>query len=73
MRILGLDPGTATTGYGIIDAEDGRFQLVTYGVITTTPKDSAARRLQIIYQELNQLIADLPARHSGRRRSLFRA
>ena len=35
MRILGLDPGTATTGYGIIDAVDGRLTLVAYGVIST--------------------------------------
>ena len=56
MRILGLDPGTATTGYGVIDVVDGRFQLVTYGVITTSPKDDAPQRLQVIYRELNQLI-----------------
>ena len=35
MRILGLDPGTATTGYGIIDVIDGEMQVVTYGVIAT--------------------------------------
>ena len=35
MRILGLDPGTATTGYGIVDAVDGRLQVVAYGVIKT--------------------------------------
>lgn len=57
VRIIGLDPGTATTGYGIIDEVDGRLQLVTYGVISTSPRDSAPRRLQLIYQELNQLIA----------------
>ncbi|MCA9961082.1 MAG: crossover junction endodeoxyribonuclease RuvC [Anaerolineales bacterium] len=57
MRILGLDPGTATTGYGIIDAIDGRLQVVTYGVILTSARDSAPQRLQTIYQELNQLIA----------------
>lgn len=56
MRILGLDPGTATTGYGIVDVNDGRFTAVTYGVIITTPKDTAPVRLQIIYQELSQLI-----------------
>ncbi|HSH02234.1 MAG TPA: crossover junction endodeoxyribonuclease RuvC [Anaerolineae bacterium] len=56
MRILGLDPGTATTGYGIIDAVDGQIELVTYGVIKTAAKQAAELRLQKIYQELNDLL-----------------
>ncbi len=56
MRILGLDPGTATTGYGIIDVEDGAFILVTYGVITTSPKMEMPYRLQVIQQELQTLL-----------------
>ncbi len=58
MRVLGLDPGTATTGYGIIDVVDGRFFPVTYGIIKTLPKDTMPTRLQIIYTELNQLLAE---------------
>ena len=58
MRILGLDPGTATTGYGIIDVEDGRFTVVTYGVISTSPDNNTAHRLQAIYQAINQLSAN---------------
>jgi crossover junction endodeoxyribonuclease RuvC len=56
MRILGLDPGTATTGYGIVDVIDGQLTCVTYGVIRTPAKDSAPQRLQTIYQKLNQLL-----------------
>ena len=56
MRILGLDPGTATTGYGIIDAVDDKLVPVTYGVITTSPKLAMPNRLQQIFQELNELI-----------------
>lgn len=56
MRIIGLDPGTATTGYGIIDVIEGRFTAVTYGVITTYPDDPMPRRLQTIQRELQQLI-----------------
>lgn len=58
MRIIGLDPGTATTGYGVIDAADGRLTAVTFGVITTSARDAAPHRLQTIYRELNALIAD---------------
>ncbi len=57
MRILGLDPGTASTGYGIIDSIDGRLSLVTFGVIKTPAGESASTRLQTIYNELNDLIA----------------
>jgi crossover junction endodeoxyribonuclease RuvC len=59
MRILGLDPGTATTGYGIVDVEEGgEFTAVTYGVIKTPAKMPMPQRLQIIHQELQQLLAE---------------
>jgi crossover junction endodeoxyribonuclease RuvC len=58
MRILGIDPGTATVGYGLIEEVDGQLVVVAYGAIVTRPKDGdTARRLQIIYQQLNELIA----------------
>lgn len=57
MRILGLDPGTATTGYGIIDVADGRLTAVAYGVITTPAKTPMPQRLQQIEQELADLLA----------------
>lgn len=56
MRILGLDPGTATTGYGIIDAINGEVTLVTYGVIETPAGEPPARRLQSIFRQANALI-----------------
>jgi crossover junction endodeoxyribonuclease RuvC len=57
VRILGLDPGTATVGYGLIEIEDGRPSVVTYGVLSTSPEDgSTARRLQLVYQGLNELL-----------------
>lgn len=58
MRILGLDPGTATTGYGIIDEEEGQLRAVTYGVIVTEPDQPAAKRLQMIYEGLNRLLGE---------------
>ncbi|MFZ0544655.1 MAG: crossover junction endodeoxyribonuclease RuvC [Candidatus Promineifilaceae bacterium] len=57
MRILGLDPGTATVGYGLIEIEDGRPLVVTYGAISTSPEDGdTAHRLQMVYESLNELI-----------------
>ena len=56
MKILGLDPGTATTGYGIIDEQEGQLRAVAYGVIVTGADLPAAQRLQAIYQELSRLL-----------------
>lgn len=56
MRIIGIDPGTATTGYGIIDLEKGNSTLVDYGCIKTSPSDNANIRLQQIAQDLQELI-----------------
>ena len=58
MRIIGLDPGTATTGYGIIDVNDGEFDVVEYGVITTKAHTPMQERLQIIYEDLNSLLSE---------------
>lgn len=56
MRILGLDPGTATTGYGIIDVVEGEPSVVAYGVIRTDPQQKMAQRLQTIYDALCALL-----------------
>ena len=56
MRILGLDPGTASTGYGIIDVVDGKMSLVAFGVIKTDAGEPASARLQVIYEALNDLL-----------------
>jgi len=58
MRILGLDPGTATTGYGIIDTTDGHLQVVAYGVVLTPAGDPAPERLQSIFRQMNALLAE---------------
>ena len=51
MRILGIDPGVATVGFGVIDSEGGRQRMVRYGAITTP-----AARLVQIGGDLEQLI-----------------
>lgn len=56
MRILGLDPGTATTGYGLVDREASSPVIVGYGTITTSPRSSAGDRLLDVYNELNKII-----------------
>ncbi len=56
MLALGIDPGTALTGYGLVCEEETGLALVDCGVITTPPDQPLARRLQSIYRGLTDLI-----------------
>lgn len=56
MRILGIDPGTGILGFGIVEADKGKVQLVDAGVIRTTVKEDDAVRLQTIFDELTDII-----------------
>ncbi len=58
MIILGIDPGTAATGYGIIETKKGKHKVLGYGCIKTTPKTPFPQRLKIIYQELSRIIQE---------------
>ena len=57
MLSLGIDPGTATVGYGLVrELNDGSLQAVAYGVITTSPATPMIERLKQIYDEITLLI-----------------
>jgi crossover junction endodeoxyribonuclease RuvC len=56
MRILGIDPGTGILGFGIIEANKGKYALVDGGVIRTPVKEDDAVRLLTIYEELTDII-----------------
>lgn len=56
MLILGIDPGTATTGYGLVSAESGKTAAVAFGAIITSPRRSPELRLSDIYNKLCELI-----------------
>lgn len=56
MIILGIDPGFAITGYGIINFEGNRFKVIDYGCITTEANIPLSDRLKSIYEGLNSII-----------------
>lgn len=56
MRVMGVDPGTARTGFGIVDFLAERFTVVEYGYIQTSAGTSLPGRLQLIYEELQKII-----------------
>ena len=56
MIILGIDPGLAIVGYGILDCNAGRFRTLAYGAITTPAHTPHEARLSLIYRDLTLLI-----------------
>jgi len=53
MLVIGIDPGTATTGYGLIRETVSGVEAVDYGVITTSAQSPMDERLLSLYQQLN--------------------
>ncbi len=58
MRILGIDPGTAITGYGIIDRQFNNYRVVDYGSIQTQAHTPMEERLCKIYEGMRWLIKE---------------
>lgn len=58
MLVIGIDPGTATTGYGLVweRETDSALECMAYGVVTTPPGQPLPKRLQTIHRELKSII-----------------
>ena len=56
MRILGIDPGYAILGWGIIDMKGNHFKVVDYGAVTTDAKMEMPDRLKVLYNSLMDII-----------------
>ncbi len=56
MLILGIDPGLATIGFGLVLKSGDRYRAIEYGAITTAPKQIIEKRLAEIYDEMTALI-----------------
>jgi len=57
MRVLGIDPGTITMGYGVIESRDDEVALVDYGALTTPSRSPIGERLSYLYNELLEIIS----------------
>ena len=56
MRILGIDPGIATIGFGVVEAQRNQNKLLKCGVITTPAHTSLSSRLELIYRDMCDLL-----------------
>ena len=59
MRILGIDPGYAIVGYGIIENDNGKLIPLDYGAIETPAKLPTAERLALIDKKIEELVCDV--------------
>jgi len=58
MRILGIDPGIAIVGYGVVDKEGNRYKTVAYDAVTTKAHTPLEERLEIVYNGIVELIKE---------------
>lgn len=65
IRVLGLDPGLADTGYGVIEAGKGRIRHVAHGSIVTSPNDPTGARLEQIRDRIVEVIEHYNPRQAG--------
>lgn len=56
MIVLGIDPGIAIVGWGVVKKEKGNFSIIDYGVINTPKEESISARLAMVYQGVQTLI-----------------
>ncbi len=64
-RVLGIDPGLANTGFGVVDFCDGRYRMVSYGCITTKSDQPHGERLLTIYSRLCAVIDEFLPDEAG--------
>lgn len=58
MIILGIDPGTATTGYGLVEKDGQKFKMLDYGCVLTPAKTPLPDRIEQIFDELSEIIKE---------------
>jgi crossover junction endodeoxyribonuclease RuvC len=56
MLVIGIDPGTARTGYGLVSQDRDKLEVVAFGVITTSPGDPMPSRLRQLHTQLNEIL-----------------
>ena len=64
-RVLGIDPGLANTGFGVVDFCEGRYRMVSYGCITTKAGQPHGERLLTIYSRLCAVIDEFQPDEAG--------
>ena len=64
-RVLGIDPGLANTGFGVVEFSNGRYKMISYGCISTDSKSPHGERLLTIYNRLCAVIDEFRPSEAG--------
>ncbi len=59
MRVLGIDPGSETLGWGVVEGSDNKYALVEFGVVRSDPRRTFPKRLASIFAEVSQVVERL--------------
>ncbi len=62
---MGIDPGLANTGYGVVEIDNNRYRTLTYGVIKTAGNEKTGQRLKRIYDILQTVIEEYEPEEAG--------
>ena len=65
VTVIGIDPGLANTGWGIVETDGIRFKYISHGTINTTNKLPSNLRLKSIYDQLSDIIDEYKPTHAG--------
>ena len=65
IRVLGIDPGLASTGWGLVTTDGSRYRYVGHGVISTPAHTDTGMRLRTIFHELQAIISELRPDEAG--------
>ncbi len=57
MRVLGIDPGSETLGWGVVEGSSAKYSLVEFGTVKSKPSDAFSKRLLTVYLGVEELIA----------------
>ena len=71
LRVMGLDPGTATTGWAILEEKAGKMQALAYGHISTEPRTPESKRLLEISTDLKKIIDKYKPTEAGIEKIFF--
>ena len=58
MLILGIDPGTATTGYGLVKVNSNKYKAIDWGLIETEKNGDPSKRLESIFKQMHKVLKD---------------
>ena len=57
MRVLGIDPGSETLGWGVVEGSGNKYSLVDFGVVRSNPRMAFSKRLAKIFAEVDEVVA----------------